>query len=548
MAAVTSPKPGSAPKAKAARDPMAVAALAARPDGGALARLGRRALVAGFIGALMVPGIAIALSPHFRTAVGTVILNFGAGGEQKEIIRSTTPLWYGAADLYGTTLYKWHTSSNPAAGVLGRDGFIFLGDFYNNSFSQSIHRQVLAPEAAAGWVETLAEQRAWLARRNIPLVFVVGPSTATIYPDKLPAWATTELDRPSSFDEVLKLNADRALGLALVDTRPALKAARARAETYGPLNSHWTGFGAWVAWQQIAATLASRMPDFRPFGTGDLKAVKPEPDHLNEFTRLLGIVGQPNPWDTYELAQPFPEMTVEAADGRTFTTSTRTETGLLDMPRITRTPGAPTQKRILVTRDSMGDALSPFLQASFAETVQVDHHVTYRDFTTVNLAGAVERAKPDAVMYIMAERMFDQPLGDLAFWRAANAFDLADAAAERRWQAGGEAKGASGGGSLNLAGADAFTLDWERGTGGEHGWVVRIEADAEGPAPVGLVWRSGGSEHTALQKIRRGLNPLFFSLPGDVEPGSVRLLRSEPGFPVAIRGVAVRPAAATPAG
>lgn len=538
MAADKAAKP-----AKRAREPMPVTALSARDGGGFFARLGRRAVVAGFVAALMVPGAAIALSPHFRTAVGTVILNFAAGGEQKEIIRSTTPLWYGAADLYGTTLYKWHTSSNPAAGVLGRDGFIFLGDFYNNSFSQSIHRQVLSPQAAGDWVETLAAQQAWLARRGIALVFVVGPSTATVYADKLPPWATTELGRPSSFDEVLRLNRDRNLGLALVDVRAALQEARKTAATYGPLNSHWTGYGAWVAWQHIAATLGERMPGFRAFGVGDLRAVVPEPDHLNEYSRLLGVVGQPNPWDTYELTQPFPDMEVTAADGRTFAASARAETGLLDMPRTTRTAAAPTRKRILVTRDSMGDALSPFLQASFAETVQIDHHVTYRDFNSVNLAGAVERTRPDAVMYIMAERMFDSPLGDLAFWRAANAFDLAEAGAEQHWQAGGAATGAAGGGSLTLEGAAPFTLSWQQGAAAPQGWVLRIAADAAGPAAVGLVWRQDGAEHTALQTIRRGVNPMFFRLPAGVEPGSVRLMRAAPGYPVSIQGFTVRPAA-----
>ncbi|SHO66917.1 SGNH hydrolase-like domain-containing protein, acetyltransferase AlgX [Pseudoxanthobacter soli DSM 19599] len=512
-----------------------------------LADLGRRCVVAGFVAALMVPGLAIAISPNFRSAVGNVLINFSTAGQQREIVRNTTPLWTGAADLYGHLLYRLGTSPNLAIGVLGKDDFIFLGDFYNDSFSQSIHRQALSREAATAWAETLAAERDWLARRGIPMLFVVGPTTGTIYPDKLPDWAQTELSRPSSFDEVLSVGREKGLNLPLVDVRRDLIDARSRADTYSRLNSHWNDFGAWVAWQRVAGELGARLKAFKPFGVDDLtRVVTLQGAGHSEFARLLGLDGLPNPWNTYELSQPFPEMEIEDAAGNVSKESARAETGLLDMPRKTRVADAPTRARALIVRDSMGNGLSPFLQASFSETVQIDHHVTYARIKDVNLVGAAERYKPDVVIYVMTERLFEEPLGDLDFWRAANLFDEGDAAADLTWRAGGESHGLKADGDTRLQAPLAFTAAPPAGTAASA-WVLRVDAGAAFPGTVRLDFTAGGVARSIGQTFRLGENPMFFRLPGDVDPASLRLVSTGKGV-VDVRGATLRPVTNNAAG
>ena len=161
------------------------------PGPDALAQFGRRYVVGAFVATLLVPGLALSLSPKFRQAASTVVAGDYDATALRQTLRDSTPLWAKASTAYGTALFRLRTSSNPRNGIIGEDGFIFLGDAYQDAFSQAIHRRSLSDAQAGAWVEVLDIQRRWLAARGIPLLFVVGPSPASIYPDKLPEWATS---------------------------------------------------------------------------------------------------------------------------------------------------------------------------------------------------------------------------------------------------------------------------------------------------------------------------------------------------------------------
>ena len=63
----------------------------------------------------------------------------------------------------------------------------------------------------------------------------------------------------------------------IVDLRPALKAARQDQDVYYKTNTHWNGYGAFIAYTTIINALGSSYPELKPYKTADLELVTTDP-------------------------------------------------------------------------------------------------------------------------------------------------------------------------------------------------------------------------------------------------------------------------------
>jgi hypothetical protein len=340
------------------------------------------------------------------------------------------------------------------------------------------------------------------------MLFVVGPTKWEIYPDKLPAWAPPASQRTTIFDQILAAHPE----LPLVDVRPALVAGRKTAATYSPLNSHWTDFGAALAWQQIAPQVERVLPSVGTVRAPTIASVTTV-DEGNEFNDMMGVRA-PNPWTKPVLAAPLPDYQVVLPDGRLVTEPGELGTNLLDLPRTTKNPSAGNDLTALVLRDSMGDSLSPYLQSAFGTVVQVRHNIDSSNLTP-NVEAMVDLLHPDFVIYEMAERHFNSGLVDTTSWLSANQYDLADVASERKWE-----HAATADATLSVEGSATFTgpISVGRLPASTGGCVVRISLLASGPGQLEVA-----GEGIAAQDLRVApdSNVLFATLPSC--PSSVRL-------------------------
>jgi hypothetical protein len=448
-------------------------------------RLLRRGSLAfhAFLLAIWLPLLAVLVSPALPGFVTAVLRDPSTFDAERNRLRAATPLWNRAVAFYTDALYALGVSGRPGAAEIGRDGWVFLGDIFSGDWSEALGRRVLSDRAVARWTETLALERKWLATRDIPSAIVVAPSKGTIYPDRLPRWSDGGA-HASSLDRILAA----APELSIVDTRAALREARRQADTYSALNSHWTDFGAYVAWSKIAPELARRIPALASLRVPALASIGVEDGH-NEFAGMLGLEA-PNAWTTYRLAQPLGDYVIVADDGTTRPAPGGAQTDLLDLPRTTRNEHAQTNARVLVLRDSSANSLSPFLQDAFRETYQVDHKLGAQG-EWPNLVALVERLRPDAVLWIVTERYLAEPAGDLAYWRAANAFDCAtDAAAASLSRVSGE--------DIELQGNDEV-------------YVARVTIDASKDGALAV---EPASDRVSPSRINfsRGRSELFFNL------------------------------------
>lgn len=369
-----------------------------------------------FVAGLWLPLLATLLSPQIGVFVSQTWQHPAAFDEALNRLRQKTPLWNGAVSLYNRTLYLAGTSGRPGAAEAGRFGWMFLGDLFNNNFSQALGRRVLGDDEVVRWTETLRLQSRWLADRHIGNAFIVAPAKWSIYPDHLPWW-TRGWHPAHSLDRILARSAGT---LPLIDLRPALIEARQHVDTYSALDSHWTGYGAYVAWTQIAEALAHLLPNLPDLAVPVSRGASVIDSH-NEFAGMLGL-SAPNAWTNYILENPMHDVEFLAADGSAVPLAGGSATDLLDLPRTTRNESASNRLRVLVLRDSTGNGLSPFLQNAFYMTYQIDHRLGVPG-TWPNLPGLVEKFHPDLVLWVMTERYLNEPLGDIDYWKTAIAYD-----------------------------------------------------------------------------------------------------------------------------
>jgi hypothetical protein len=473
-------------------------------------RLPRRGslLFHAFLFAIWLPLLAVLVSPALAGFVAAVVHDPSSFDAERNRLRAATPLWNHAVAFYTDALYALGVSGRPGAAEVGRDGWVFLGDIFSGDFSQSLGRHVLDDREVANWTQTLTLETKWLAARHIPSAIVIAPSKGTIYPDRLPRWSNSGA-HTSAFDRVLAT----APALSIIDTRAALRDARRNADTYSALNSHWTDYGAYIAWSTIAPELAQRIPALASLRAPALASIGVEDGH-NEFEGMLGLAA-PNAWTTYRLDQPLGDYAIIAGDGSARTAPGGTTTDLLDLPRTTRNEHARTSARVLVLRDSSGNSLSPFLQDAFRETYQFDHKLGAPGHWP-NLAALVERYRPDVVLWVITERYLAEPAGDPAYWRAATAFDCA--AAESA-----SSTSRSPDGNIELDG-DGMV------------YVVRVIIDASSD---GVVAAEPASDRVSPARVNfsAGTNELYFNV-DSIKPGDRVTLK--PGAGVAVKSVEAR--------
>lgn len=364
-------------------------------------------LNAAFLLALWTPLVAAMVSDRFTHFVRAVAEDRSRYDSEREALRRSTPLWNTAVQHYNRLLFALGTTPNRDVAIVGGDGWIFLGDIFEASFSQAIGRRTMDDAHLERWSRMLTHQERWLGERGIGFAFVVAPAKWSVYPEKLPDWASRTATHP--FD---RLFAARPV-TAMPDLRPALRDARARGDTFAPMNSHWTEFGGWIAWQQIAGELERAMPAQGPYVVPPLRGTRIENSN-NEFAGLLSLP-LASPWTRIELASSLPDYVIVNADGSGQQVGGELATDLLDLPRQTVTAKAANPRRVLWLRDSSGNSLSPFIQSNFGAILQVDHALAFPD-KSADLKALVERYQPDLVIWVIAERYLLSPIPEDAAW------------------------------------------------------------------------------------------------------------------------------------
>jgi hypothetical protein len=150
--------------------------------------------------------------------------------------------------------------------LLGKDSWLFMAHWPIPK-SDSVLRQhrgarLFSPAELAQWETVLEARRDALAARGMRYLFVIVPHKHSIYPEFLPDYLTSvgKLTPTDQLVAHLRANSD----LAVLDLRPALRAAKGSELLYWRTDTHWTDLGAHVGYLEIMRVLSQWFPALRP--------------------------------------------------------------------------------------------------------------------------------------------------------------------------------------------------------------------------------------------------------------------------------------------
>ena len=123
------------------------------------------------------------------------------------------------------------------------------------------------------------------AARGIALLVVVVPNKNTIYPERVPSQIAI-IGSESRLEQVTSYL--QAHGhTQILDLRPALTAAKTEHEIFYATDTHWNGYGSYLAYSAIMTELQKTFPNLAPRPVSDFKIVEREPETMD----LAGNIG-----------------------------------------------------------------------------------------------------------------------------------------------------------------------------------------------------------------------------------------------------------------
>jgi alginate O-acetyltransferase complex protein AlgJ len=305
-----------------------------------------------------------------------------------------------ASSPFTDMLYALGISMVPRDVVIGLNGWLFLGDRFENVISdgrRGISDKAIANGASIG--DASMAWDTWLRQNGVKLYKVmVAPNKESIYPELMPFWARP---LPPTATDALMAGTDSKI---YIDLRDALKQAKATQTEalYFKTDTHWNSLGAGIAFRAFAKEVAGALPElrwpaenaFQLFGVGsrqetDLVRILRLRNDVTNRSPSLGIENIPVETTHYELETE-----------KVIRTGGNPEVG--DLPVIVRSRDALNRKRVLWLRDSFGVALSPFMAATFHEVIQVYAHDTLK--SERRFAELVKAWRPDYVFVTVVER------------------------------------------------------------------------------------------------------------------------------------------------
>jgi hypothetical protein len=269
----------------------------------------------------------------------------------------------------------------------GRDGWLFLKRDGNRHVLQEacdLHewRATILPRVVA----SMRARAARLHALGLPLILLLTPECRSIYPEYLPPGIV--LAEPCAAE--LAAAAFRQAGLTVVCPIEALRQAKGAAELFLRTDTHWTHQGAFIAYQhlmrhipEVPALSAQEVSFGARQGFGD-----------------LGIFMRPERRGT---------LTTATVPGRAPVRLRELNDQHLHSFRHTCCPHG--TGRLLMFRDSAANALMPFLDATFAETVMIAPSPALPD-------DAITPWSPDVVVIQLSEVALFERAQPFADWQA----------------------------------------------------------------------------------------------------------------------------------
>ena len=140
--------------------------------------------------------------------------------------------------------------------MAGKDGWLFLDNDTNMVVKQHTGELLLTPGELQHWQLILENRTSWTERRGAGYWCLVPPNPHTVYAEKMPDDLPLSATRPvTQLIEHLSASGSYAKVLYPLDV---LLAAKDEFDLYAPVDTHWNGRGAFIAYKRLMAEVETR--------------------------------------------------------------------------------------------------------------------------------------------------------------------------------------------------------------------------------------------------------------------------------------------------
>ncbi len=261
--------------------------------------------------------------------------------------------------------------SNNSSSLVGKDGWLFLGNFYNNVLDYTKNRTNYSNAEINDKIARLKEIQDIATSQHIPYVMIVAPNKHTIYGEFLPRWLTPKTDQRLA--DIIN-DQSKQSGLFFVFPKSEILTEKNIADKqdkrlYLKDDTHWNGYGAMIAFKQIWKTLQTQ-GNFIDF-TEALTQKKIEKKHNGD----LIAIGKYS--DKYKDRVDY-----------------KYELDVLPNKKTVK------NGHLLVLGDSFTHALMPLYELFFEKVTRLD----WDKVNTKQYKDLIIELKPDAIVYQVVER------------------------------------------------------------------------------------------------------------------------------------------------
>ncbi|MEZ0484724.1 alginate O-acetyltransferase AlgX-related protein [Fibrella aquatica] len=189
--------------------------------------------------------------------------------------------------------YVLNDSPVPQQVILGKKGWLYVGDQYNRVMQQHQGLWPLPLDSAKAIAQYIADVHQKLANKGIQLYILIAPDSHSIYPEYLPdhlspcpqVQADGLCKEPETPHDVLSRAMQKQPAVPFLDIRDALRKAKQRIDVYKETDTHWSSYGAFIGTASLVNRIRQKFPTIRPIrwseydmqimrgGSGDLAAL-----------------------------------------------------------------------------------------------------------------------------------------------------------------------------------------------------------------------------------------------------------------------------------
>lgn len=300
----------------------------------------------------------------------------------------------------GQLYYPLGLSVDPARAIIGKEGWLYLGDAYADSITvKRLGIKAEDTDITAGVAKSAESWDAWFKLQGVEAFrIILGPDKDSVYPEYLPDWSK---HAPTSLTDVLL---SRVQANIYINPTQALRHAKQNHPhpLYYKTDTHWNSLGAWEAFNQLSKNLATTQPELKwpkkPVGAFSNTSERLGGDLAN-FLRIQNLLSD----QEVILDLPAYALPLEHHDFESGNVVFSGQNGPVEAPLkplLVRSTQALNTKKVLWLRDSFGAAMAPFMAATFSDTLQVHYLALPPDA----LATLVERYQPHYVFITVVER------------------------------------------------------------------------------------------------------------------------------------------------